>query len=40
MTRLEYLTIIYAFKALCEEKKYDKLEELLDKVIAESKSGN
>jgi len=39
MTRLEFLSIIYLLKALCEDKKYDKMEAVLDKIIAEAERG-
>jgi len=39
MTRLEYLSIIYLLKALCERKDYEKLEEVLNKVIKEAERG-
>ena len=38
MTRLEFLAIIYLLKALCEGQKYDVLEKVLDKIIAEAES--
>ena len=38
MTRLEFLAIIYALKALCEDQKYEKLEKVLDQIIAEAEN--
>jgi hypothetical protein len=38
VTRLEFLAIIYFLKALCEEKSYAKMEEVIDKIIAEAES--
>lgn len=36
MTRLEFMAVLYAIKALIEDGKVDKVMEIIDKIIAEA----